>query len=55
MFGFMDLIHETVLNVDPARISTCQVSDQFLVGRRLLERILGHDVEETLGLGFEIR
>ena len=55
MFGIMDLIHKTVLNVDAAGISARQVANEFFVVGRILERIPGDDVEKTLGLGFEIR
>jgi len=54
MFGGIDLIHETVLNVDATRISARQVSHQFFVGRRILKWIPGDKIEKTLGLGFEI-
>ena len=33
------LIHNAVLNVETARISTSQVSDQFLIGQRILQWI----------------
>ncbi len=55
MFGSMDLIYETVLNVDAARISTRKVSHQFFVRRWVLKWISGDEVEKTLSLGFEIR
>ena len=55
MFGGVDLIDETVLNIDAARISARKVSHQFFVRRRVLKWIPGDDVEKTLGLGFEIR
>jgi hypothetical protein len=55
VFGGIDLVHETVLNVDAARISARQVPNQFFVGRWILKWIPGDEVEKTLGLGFEIR
>jgi hypothetical protein len=55
VFGGIDLIHETVLNVDATRISARQISHQFFAGRRILKWIPGDEVEKTLGLGFEIR
>ena len=55
VFDIIDLIHKTMLNVDAAGISSRQVANKFLVGRRILEWILGDDVEKPLGLGFEIR
>ncbi len=55
MFCGIDLIHETVLNVDATRISARQVTHQFFVGRRILKRIFGDEIEKTLGLRFEIR
>jgi hypothetical protein len=54
-FGGIDLIHETMLNVNAARISARQVSNQFFVGRWILKWIPGDEVEKTLGVGFEIR
>ena len=55
VLGGIDLIHETMLDVDAARISTRQVSHQFFVRRWVLKWIPGDEVEKTLGLGFEIR
>ena len=55
MFGSIDLIHQTVLNVDAAGIGARQVPNEFFAGRWVLKRILGDDVEPPLGLGFEIR
>ena len=54
-FGIIDLIHQTVLDVDTAGVGTGQIPDELLAGWWGLERILGDDVEQTLGLGFEIR
>ena len=55
VFAGIDLINETVLNVDAARISARQVAHQFFVGRRVLKWIFGDKIEKTMGLGFEIR
>ena len=55
MLGSIDLIHESVLNVDAAGIRANQISNEFFVGGRGLERIPGDDSEKTLCLGFEIR
>ena len=54
-FGGMDLIDETMLDVDAARISARQISHQFFVGRWILEGIFGEEVEKALGLGFKIQ
>jgi len=53
--GGIDLIDETVLEVDAARICARQVSHQFFIRRRILKWIFGEQVKQTLGLGFEIR
>lgn len=55
VFGGINLIDETVLDVDAARISARQVSHQFFIGRWILRWISGEEVEQTLGVGFEIR
>ena len=55
MFGGINLIDETVLDVDAARIGARQVSHQFFIGRWILKWISGEKVEQTLGVGFEIR
>jgi len=54
VFGDIDLIHETVLNVDAARIGARQVSNQFFVRRSIPKGIPGDEIEKTLSLGFEI-
>ena len=54
-FGRIDLIDETVLDVDAARISAGQISHQFFIGRRVLKGIPGDEIEQTLDLGSEIR
>src|SRR5205807_8942051 len=43
-----DLIHKTMLKVDPARISSGQIAEQFLVRRRTPEGIFSKDFEERL-------
>lgn len=55
MFDRIDLIDEAVLNVDAARIGAGQIAHQLFVGRRVLKRIPGDEIEQALGLGFEIR
>ena len=55
MLGDIDLIDETMLDVDATRIGARQVSHQFFVGRRVLKGIPGDEIEQTLGLGLEIR
>ena len=55
MFGIIDLIHKPMLNVDAPRIGAHQITGEFLKGGRVLKRILRDNVEEFLGLRFEIR
>jgi hypothetical protein len=50
VFGGIDLIHETMLDVDATRISPRQISHQFFVGRRILKWIPGDEIEKTLSL-----
>ena len=43
-FGvFEDLIDEPVLNVNPTGISSLKISDQLLIGRRVLKGIMLKD------------
>lgn len=52
--GVIDLIYQSMLNVDAARISAGQISNELFVGRRVLKRVLGEDVEKTLHPRFEL-
>jgi len=45
-------IDQTVLDVDPSRIRTREVTHQLLKGRRVLERIALKDIQEGLGFLF---
>ena len=54
-FNFVDLIQQAMLNVDAARISPHEIPNQLFVRRRILKRIFRDDVEQTFGLGPEIR
>ena len=54
MFSVIDLIHQTVLDVDAAGVRTGQIADEFFVGRRVLKRVPGKDFEEALRLGLEV-
>ena len=53
-FRTIDLIDETMLNVDAARISAGQIADEFFVRRRILKWIFGEEIEQPLRLRFEI-
>lgn len=44
LFG-KHLIDKTVLDVDPARVRSREISDQLLVGRRLPERVFSKQVK----------
>ena len=48
--GTIDLINQTMLNVDAAGIRARQISDEFLVRRRTLKRIFRDDVKKPLCL-----
>lgn len=50
VFGLIDLIDQSVLDIDPTRIGSCQITNQFLVTWRGLERILRHEIEEAMNL-----
>jgi hypothetical protein len=49
-FSTINLIHQTVLDVDAARIGAGKISNQFFVRRRTLKRIFRDDVEKSLRL-----
>lgn len=48
-----NLVHESMLDVYPARIGTGQISDELLVWRRCLKRIDFENLEESFGFGFQ--
>lgn len=50
----LDLIHQTLLNVDAAGTGSRQIANQLFVWRWVLKRILRYNVEKTLRLWFEI-
>lgn len=52
--GVIDLIHQAMLDVDAAGIGSRQISDQFLVWRPILKRVLRDDVEKALRLRREV-
>ena len=47
------LVHKPVLNVDPPRTGTGQITHQFLKGGWRLERILREDLEQDLSFVFQ--
>src|SRR5438477_9602483 len=48
--GTIDLINQTMLNVDAAGIRAGKISDEFLVWRRTLKRIFRDDAKKPLCL-----
>ena len=52
--GPINLINQTVLNVDATRIRAGEVSDEFLVWRRTLKRIFRDYVKKPLRLRFKV-
>src|SRR5437870_4357073 len=50
----IDLIHQTMLKVDPARIGAGKISNQLFVRRRTLKRIFTDEVKKALDLRSEI-
>ena len=48
-----NLIHNTVLNIDPARICASQITNQFFKRRRILEWVLGKKRQQFQRLGFQ--
>ena len=48
-----DFIDEAMLDIDAPRIGPGQISDQFFVGGRVLERIDRQDGQKFLSLGLE--
>jgi hypothetical protein len=49
-----DLVDETVLNVDSARICADQITNKFFKGRRIPKRISFQNLEQLLDLGTKI-
>lgn len=49
------LINKTMLNVDSAGISSCQVAHEFFKRRRILERVLFDNIEEQFRFGSKPR
>ncbi len=50
MFGFDDLVHEAVLDIDAAGVGAREIADELLVGWRLLELVLPKDGQQRLSL-----
>ena len=48
-----DLVHQPMLNVDPARTGAREIANEFLETRRRLSRILPQNLEKLLGLLLE--
>eukprot|EP00825_Cyclidium_porcatum_P033319 TRINITY_DN35369_c0_g1_i1.p1 TRINITY_DN35369_c0_g1~~TRINITY_DN35369_c0_g1_i1.p1 ORF type:complete len:192 (-),score=5.68 TRINITY_DN35369_c0_g1_i1:553-1128(-) len=55
LYVVQHLIHKSVLDIHSSGIGTGQIANQFLKGRRTLERVLRQDHEESLGLRFQTR
>nr|DAN29230.1 MAG TPA: hypothetical protein [Caudoviricetes sp.] len=45
---FQNLIHQTMLNIEPPRICALQAAAQFLIRWRILKRILLKNLNERL-------
>jgi hypothetical protein len=54
-FFLENLVNETVLDVDSPRVGPFEVTHQFLVWRRIPERVLAEDRQERLGLFAQAR
>lgn len=54
VLGFINLINQSMLNVDPTGMCAGQISDKFLEWRRILKRVFRDDVQETLRLGLQV-
>jgi len=50
---FERLIHKSVLNIDPSRVGAGKITDELLVGKRILERIIGQNIQKKLRLWFQ--
>src|ERR1019366_100562 len=55
MFVFDDLVHQTVLNVDAARVRTAQIPEKFHKRWRPPIGVIGEDAEELFRLRPETR
>jgi len=53
-FLWVDLIHESVLDIDPARPRAIEISDQLLICWRALKRILLQNLKQAFCLGPKI-
>jgi hypothetical protein len=47
------LINQSMLNIDPAGIRTCQIAYKFLVWWGIFEGILFKDFQKSFGLRFQ--
>ena len=54
LFFWVDLIHESVLDIDPARPRAIEISDQLLICWRALKRILLQNLKQAFCLGPKI-
>jgi hypothetical protein len=54
-FVFDDLIHETVLNIDTARVCAAQIPEELLKRWRFPKGIIGEEAEKLLRLRPETR
>lgn len=52
-FRLIDRIDQTVLTVDAAGIKAGKVAYQLFIGRRILERIFGHNGKKGFGTFFQ--
>ena len=52
LFG-EDFVHDTVPNIDAARICAGQIADQFLEGWRISKRVVGKNREQIVRLLFK--
>lgn len=52
-FFFVNLVDEPVLDVDAPGICAGEVSDEFFIRRRVMERVFFKDFEEGFGLRLE--
>lgn len=50
----INLIDEAMLNIDPAGERSRQIADELFVGWRILEGVVGQNIEKTGRLRFEI-
>lgn len=45
-FALYDLIYQSVLNIDSSGIHSPQITDQFLIGRRILKRVYPDNINQ---------